>query len=112
MLNSPELKAVGVVFKSELPLKDECKSVIQCSFEVSSGSTRQSSSPPSSLGNPPSWARETTVDLQEEEAQTVMKNPAKFSYSTAPHLCTLTQGLLMCFSPMNISRGVPGKWEL
>lgn len=55
MLNSPEPKAVEVVFKSKLPpkkKKNKCKTMIQCSFEVSFDSTRQSSpSPPSSSGN-------------------------------------------------------------
>lgn len=112
MLNSPEPKAVGVLFKSEPPLKDECKSMIQCSFEVSFDSTRQSSASCPSSVNPTSWAMETPIDLQEEEARTVMENPAKFSYSKTAHLRTLMLDLLGCFSPINISGVIPRKQEL
>jgi len=68
--------------------------------------------PPSSAGNPSRLARETSVDLQEEAAQTILENPSKFSYSTAACPHTLIPGLFKCFSPTNISRGVPRKWEL
>lgn len=51
-------------------LKDECKSINQCSFEVSFDSTRQSSpSSPSSSGNPSNWAEVIFVDSWEEGEQ-------------------------------------------
>lgn len=58
-----------MLFKSELSLKDECKSTNQCSFEVSFDSTRQSSPlSPFSSRNPSNCAKIIFVDSQEEGA--------------------------------------------